>query len=79
MVLMEKKGMECRDGEDFEVELGVNEVIWRFLVFEVDGFCEEWLIIWFCKFMLFNPSTGEAPSWRDRFVISATRAWTLRA
>ena len=26
--------MECRDGEDFEVELGVNEVIWRFLVFE---------------------------------------------
>jgi len=23
--------MECRDGEDFEVELRVNEVIWRFL------------------------------------------------
>ena len=46
MVLVRKKGMECRDGEDFEVELGVNEV------FEVDGFCEEWLVIWFCKFML---------------------------
>ena len=30
----EKKGVEGGDGEDFEVELGVNEVIWRFLVFE---------------------------------------------
>ena len=49
MVLVEKKEMECRDGEDFEVELGVNEVIRRFLVFEIDGFCEEWLVIWFCK------------------------------
>jgi len=26
-----KKGVEGRDGEDFEVELGVNEVIGRFL------------------------------------------------
>ena len=43
--------MEGWDGEDFEVELGENEVIW---VFEVDGFCEEWLVIWFCKLMLFQ-------------------------
>ena len=29
-----EKGVEGRDDEDFEVELGVNEVIWRFLVFD---------------------------------------------
>ena len=39
----EKMGVEGRDGEDFEVELAVNEVICGgFWVFEVEGFCEEW-------------------------------------